>query len=170
MRSYQPPCSYADQHAQSTECAHPQKLTAPDGQHFDEFGRAVAIDGNTAVVGAHGEDTGGDAAGAIYVYTRNRGAWKEQAKLTLLNPSPFQRLGMYVSLDVDTIATNAYEENEPGNFTSSVRIFERRRGVWSEQATIVAPDEIANASFGVPVVPLFASIVAVLDPFARGRR
>ncbi len=142
--SAQPAAVYADQHEQSTEWAQTQKLAALDGQRFDEFGRSVAIDGNTAVVGAFGENTGGDNAGAIYVYTRKRGAWIEQAKLTLMNPSPEQQLGSHVSLDGDTIASGVGDEDELGNFTGSVRVFERRRGVWSEQAKIVAPDAEAN--------------------------
>ena len=116
--SAQPPTAvYADQHAQSTEWTQTQKLAASDGQRFDEFGRSVAIDGNTAVVGAFGENTGGDNAGAIYVYTRNGGAWREQAKLTLLNPSPEQQLGFFVTLDGNTIASSVGDEDELGDLT-----------------------------------------------------
>ncbi len=163
----QPPAAvYADQLEQSTEWAQTQKLTAPDGQRFDEFGRSVAIDGNTAVVGAFGENTGGDNAGALYVYTRNRGAWKQQAKLTLLNPSPEQQLGLHVSLDGDTIASGVGDEDELGNLTGSVRIFERRRGVWSEQAKIVAPNGKANESFGVPVIPVVRGDLLAVGDFS----
>src|SRR5688572_20430801 len=168
MLSAQPPAAvYADQHAQSTEWEQTQKLAASDGQRFDEFGRSVAINGNTAVVGAFGENTGGDNAGAIYVYTRSGRAWKEQAKLTLLNPSPEQQLGLFVALDGNTIASSVGDEDELGNFVGSVRIFERRRRVWSEQAKIVAPDVEANGPFGVPVVPVIrGDLLAVGDSSA----
>jgi len=52
-----------------------QKLTAADGTADDRFGTAVAIDGDTAVVGAP-LATGGAGgstpyAGAVYVFTRS---------------------------------------------------------------------------------------------------
>ena len=47
-----------------------KKLTASDAQAGDVFGRSVAIDGDTSVVGACCEDTGGSSAGAAYVFER----------------------------------------------------------------------------------------------------
>ena len=44
-----------------------QKLLATDSKESDEFGRSVAISGNTAIVGAYNEDTGGQNAGAAYI-------------------------------------------------------------------------------------------------------
>lgn len=44
------------------------KLLADDGQPGDFFGWSVAVDGDTAVVGAYLEDEKGDAAGAAYVF------------------------------------------------------------------------------------------------------
>jgi hypothetical protein len=45
-----------------------QKLTASDAQVDDYFGLAVTVSGDTAVVGAPGEDAGGTYAGAAYVF------------------------------------------------------------------------------------------------------
>ena len=36
-----------------------QKLTASDGAEYDEFGISVSIDGDTAVIGAVGDDDNG---------------------------------------------------------------------------------------------------------------
>ena len=44
------------------------KLTASDAQFNDQFGQSVAVSGDTAVVGAFGEDAGGSDAGAAYVF------------------------------------------------------------------------------------------------------
>ena len=43
------------------------KLTASDGSNGDVFGYAVAVSGDTAVVGALLEDEGGSDAGAVYI-------------------------------------------------------------------------------------------------------
>ena len=40
-----------------------QKLTASDGAADDEFGIAVSVNGDTLVVGAHGDDDKGTSAG-----------------------------------------------------------------------------------------------------------
>lgn len=46
------------------------KVTGADSQAYDYFGRAVSMRGDFVVVGAEGEDQGGDYAGAVYVFQR----------------------------------------------------------------------------------------------------
>ena len=50
------------------------KLTAADGADYDLFGIAVAVSGDTAVVGADNADVGGNTdQGAAYVFDRDQG-------------------------------------------------------------------------------------------------
>lgn len=62
------------------------KIVPSDGAEYDYFGEAVAIDGDTAVVSAGGDDDRGSGSGSIYVYrlslvndgdpcSRNRECW-----------------------------------------------------------------------------------------------
>ncbi|NNL29710.1 MAG: hypothetical protein HKO77_01740, partial [Gemmatimonadetes bacterium] len=53
-------------------------LTAPDSSRKDDFGRALALDGNTLVVGAPRKR---DGSGVAYVFTRSEpgGAWRSAA-------------------------------------------------------------------------------------------
>ena len=44
------------------------KLLPADGAEGDNFGGDVALDGDTAVIGAHGDDDNGDYSGAAYVF------------------------------------------------------------------------------------------------------
>jgi len=44
------------------------KLTASDAAAYDEFGRSVSVSGDTAVVGARGDDDGGSYSGSAYVF------------------------------------------------------------------------------------------------------
>ncbi len=44
------------------------KLTASDGKGDDEFGFAVAVSGDTAVIGAWGDDDKGSSSGSVYVF------------------------------------------------------------------------------------------------------
>ena len=48
----------------------------------DDFGYSVSIDGDTAVIGAYGDDDNGSDSGSAYVYVRSNGVWSEQQKLT----------------------------------------------------------------------------------------
>ena len=50
-----------------------KKLLASDGALGDSFGYSVSIKGDAVMVGATEEDTGGTAAGAVYLYNRNCG-------------------------------------------------------------------------------------------------
>lgn len=58
------------------------KLTASDGGGGDAFGFSVAVHGDTAVIGAWGDDGVTTRSGAAYVFVRTGTGWSEQAKLT----------------------------------------------------------------------------------------
>src|SRR5262245_54251247 len=59
------------------------KLTAGDAAETDVFGASVAIDGDTAVIGAPNDDTAaGIDAGSAYVFVRSGTSWSQQAQLT----------------------------------------------------------------------------------------
>ena len=57
------------------------KLVPGDGAASDVFGYSVSISGNTALVGAYGQDATATDAGAAYVYTRSGGTWTPTVKL-----------------------------------------------------------------------------------------
>ncbi len=44
------------------------KLTASDAAALDAFGHSVSISGDTAIVGANGDDDGGESSGSAYVF------------------------------------------------------------------------------------------------------
>ena len=58
-------------HYQNGKWSQTQKLQASDKQAGDNFGDAVAISGEWALVGAYYEDTGGTNAGAAYIFQKN---------------------------------------------------------------------------------------------------
>ncbi|UCC55204.1 MAG: FG-GAP repeat protein, partial [Gammaproteobacteria bacterium] len=54
------------------------KLLASDGAVEDVFGGSVSVDGDTAVIGADGDD---DDSGSAYVFVRTGTTWHQQAML-----------------------------------------------------------------------------------------
>src|SRR6185436_17303350 len=59
-----------------------QKLIAFDAASGDGFGEFVALDLDTAVVGARFHDGGGADSGVAYVFTRSGVAWSQQQELS----------------------------------------------------------------------------------------
>jgi len=102
------------------------------------FGQDVAIQGDTAVVGAPGY---ADDAGAIYVFEYSGAAWSDGTRLTCGNPQTEvsrQKLGEAVALDGDTIVASA-----PG-FPSYSCTFRRSGEDWVFEDTLdVGGDDVS---------------------------
>ena len=129
------------------------KLTAGDRERYDSFGYSVAIDGNTAVVGAYQEDPGGISnAGSAYIYTKSNGTWSQQQKLTAGDRERDDWFGYSVAIDGNTAVVGAHRE-DPGNTSNagSAYVFVRSNGTWSQQQKLVAGDRGVSDYFGYSV-------------------
>ena len=127
------------------------KLTASDGAANDQFGRSVALSGDTAVVGAHADNVGANSdQGSAYVFTRSGTTWTEQAKLTASDGAASDYFGMSVALSGDTVVVGAWLDNVGANADQgSAYVFTRSGTTWTEQAKLTASDGGAGDSFGV---------------------
>jgi hypothetical protein len=105
-------------------------------------GVSVAVEGNTAVVGAPGDN---NLTGAAYVYTESNGVWSQQAKLVGTGAVGNGERGTSVALsgDGNTLAIGAPEDNsaKPG----AVYVFTRSNGAWTQQAKLVATGSVGNS-------------------------
>ena len=89
------------------------KLTAPDGASNDRFGFAVALGGDTAVVGSYGNDVGTNAnQGSVYVFVRQQGTWTQRSKLAAADGGTFDNLGYSVAISGETIVAGAAGDDE----------------------------------------------------------
>ena len=103
-----------------------KKLTASDAQAGDQFGISVALSGDTAVVGANGEDAGGTNAGAAYVLQRDQGGadnWGQVTKLTASDAQANDFFGISVALSGDTAVVGANEEDAGGSGAGAAYVF-----------------------------------------------
>lgn len=128
------------------------KLTAADAAPADFFGTAVSISGNTVLVGANGDDDGGEYSGSAYVFTRNGSAWAQQAKLRLTDASLSDHFGLAVSVSGETAVVGVYGEDGPteGN-SGAAYVFTRNGSTWTQSAILTAPDRASDDSFGISV-------------------
>ena len=135
------------------------KLTASDGEATDEFGKSVAVDYDTVVVGAHTDDHDEIFSGAAYVFTKPADGWATTSTAAKLTASPvygLEAFGFSVAVDGDTIVVGAPQEGEDGNldFSGAAYVFTKPADGWgatSTAAKLTASDGAAYDYFGISV-------------------
>ncbi len=150
-------------------------LKASNTEAVDNFGRSVAISGETIVVGAWLEDSnatgvnGNEAdnsassAGAAYVFVRNGTTWTQQAYLKASNTETADNFGISVAISGETIVVGAYNEssnatgvngNEADNSATeagAAYVFVRNGTTWVQQAYLKASNAEERDRFGYSV-------------------
>lgn len=103
------------------------KLVAEDGDSDDRFGFGVAVDGDTALIGAIAdEDPNGPLSGSAYSFSRNNGQWSQQAKLTPDDGDSEDSFGSRLALDGDTAVISSYWDEDPnGSRAGSAYVYQR---------------------------------------------
>jgi len=129
------------------------ELTASDAARGDEFGFSVAItpNGNTAVVGAYGNDI---QAGAAYVFTRTRTGWRQTAELTAGDGADGDFFGWSVAISAygnTALIAAPYRDNYAG----AAYVFTRTRTGWQQTAELTASDAASYYffAFSVAITP-----------------
>jgi hypothetical protein len=146
----------------------------------DLFGSSVALneDGSVMAVGSLDEDggsrgpVGGDpsdnsagGAGAVYVFTRENGSWRQQAYVKSEDMERGDALGTSVALNADgtTLVSGAIDEDslstgvngdtsgdpETDTSTGAAYVFVRSGDTWSQQAYLKPSNTGLNDQFGV---------------------
>lgn len=112
------------------------------------FGEAVAISGDTIVVGAwkHGSN------GAAFVFVRSGDEWIEQAKLEPANPTPAEEFGRSVEIEGDSIIVGSLRVTFPDALTSGAAyVFARTGDTWAMQGFLTPPNPVAQQQTGKSV-------------------
>ncbi len=150
----------------------------------DEFGRSIALAGNTLVVGARHED--GDAtivngidnnsstdSGAAYVFYRNFiGLWSQSAYLKPQNANSGDWFGDWVAVsgenlivvgasreDSNSKNVNSGEANNSLNNSGAAYVFKGILGIWGQQTYLKASNSGDTDSFGGAVAISNATVV-----------
>jgi len=131
----------------------PWRFAADDSDGGDNFGGAVALSGDTALVGAKlDRDPNGGQAGSAYVFTRSGGEWTQGAKLVPEDGDAGDRFGASVALAGDTALVGARSDEDPnGSGAGSAYVFTRSGGEWSQESKLVPEDGDGGDSFGASV-------------------
>ncbi len=149
-------------------------LKQSNTEALDGFGANVALDGDTAVVTAIGEDSSAvgvngaqsnnlaSNSGAAYVFARNGLTWSQQAYLKATNTGAGDVFGSSVALSGDLLAIGANKEdgggrgidpasNESAADSGAVYLYRRTAGSWAPIAYVKASNTGSTDSFGSAV-------------------
>ena len=121
------------------------KLVASDAAADDEFGISVALDGNTAVIGARQDDA---RNGSAYLFTKVSGVWSQKAKLTASDGAADDEFGISAAVHGDTVVVGARQDDTSDG---AAYVFTEVSGVWKHVAKLTADDGVANDEFGISV-------------------
>lgn len=124
-----------------------QKLEASDAAEDDRFGYAVAVSGETLMVGAYGHA----GTGTVYVFNRSGNVWTEVQKLTASDASFGHSFGNSIALSGDHAIVGAERDDHAGSESGSAYVFVRVGGIWVEQQKLIASDAAPSTDFGTSV-------------------
>jgi hypothetical protein len=126
------------------------KLCTSDGAAGDFFGYSISLDGDTALIGAFGDDDNGWNSGSAYIFIRNN-SWIEHQKLLPLDNGEGDYFGWSVALDGDTALIGAKDDQDNGINSGSAYVFTYKDNIWIEQQKLHAVDESIEDEFGSSV-------------------
>ena len=128
------------------------QLTASDKRAHSHFGTAIAIDGNTLIVGANRHTVNGvTGVGAAYIFVYDGNTWIEQAKLTASDPAKNDDFGWSVAISGDIAVVGAYRDDEGGNNAGAAYVFVRTGTNWSQLNKLIPDDIASDDHFGYSV-------------------
>ncbi len=117
----------------------------------DQFGYAVAIHNNTAIIGAVFQGDGAAVSGAAGVFVRSGSTWSQQALLKAPTPVSGDYFGAAVAVWGDRVVVGAQAEDTNGTDSGAAYVFKRTGTSWNREATLKPSDTDADDNFGYAV-------------------
>ena len=127
------------------------KLTHQNAVPGDQFGRAVAIYGDSALIGAHRSDATGPDSGAAYIFTRTGDTWSQDFQLIPNDSGLGDEFGYAVDLTNGVAIIGAPKEDRREPDMGAAYVFVETRDAWLQQAKLAATDAEAGDEFGSAV-------------------
>ena len=126
------------------------KITRSGATNGDGFGSAIAIDGNTMLVGDAKADS---ESGLVIVFTRDAsGAWHESGTIKPRERHPADAFGTGVVLSGDRVyvstGVRGFGSMVFTRKSGAVYVFRNNAGSWAAETTLTAGDTVSNPTFG----------------------
>ena len=123
------------------------KILPDDGSGGDNFGWSVALDGNTALIGARSDDDNGFRSGSAYIFNAEAGI--QIAKIVADDGAEKDWFGWSVGLDRGTALIGAPQDDDNGQDSGSAYIFNVETG--TQKTKLLPNDGVADGWFGASV-------------------
>ena len=136
-----------------------KKLTASDAAAFDDFGRSVAVSGDTVVVGSYVDDNaGGEDAGSAYIFECPSVSGCP-VPITAADAAAGDEFGISVAVSGDTAVVGARrDDNASGVDAGSAYVYVKSgppgSEVWTQQAKLIGTTSdglVAGSESGIAV-------------------
>lgn len=144
--------AYVFERDQAGNWALVKKLTASDAAGGDNFGASVAIHGDTAIVGAYGNN---ELHGSAYIFERDAGGPNQWGQVKRFGVPFFAYFGFDVAIHDDTVIVGAPGETSSDlNNDGTAYIFRRDQGGannWGQVKKLTSAGAAVGGGFGVTV-------------------
>lgn len=114
----------------------------------DQYGLSLAVDGNRAVVGAHGDAENGRDAGCVYVYRLENDVWQFDERLVPPKGKPADYFGFSVDISGDRLIVGAFGDNAKGVRSGAAYVYRRTSDGWKGEIKLTAADGKKHNLFG----------------------
>lgn len=133
-----------------TEWKHQAKIAPSAGALYDQFGYALAIAGDSILVGAPADDEVTADAGAAYIFKRSGTTWTEQDKFVPIPGGAAGYYGASVALSKSTALVGAWDDGS-GKNAGLAFVYTTNGMAWTKETTLVPTDPDALDTFGYSV-------------------
>lgn len=116
-----------------------KKISASNGDSFDQFGKNVAIHGNTVLVST---SRNSPASNSVYIYIRSGSTWSEQKKLTSSDWSSKEHSGIAIHGSTALVGSPA---------SNSAYVYVRSGSTWSQQQKLTPSGGALNFGYDVSI-------------------
>lgn len=142
------------------------KLTSPGKVPEVAFGSALALEGDTLLIGEP-NDLWDQINGSVYAYTRSGDAWALTDTLVAADAAENDQFGFSLDLQGDTCVVGALLDDDGAMNSGSAYLFTRSGADWSQTQKLVARDPGVGDCFGESAA-IDGAVVAVGAPSDDG--
>lgn len=118
--------------------------------HDQGLGARVALQGRTALaISGFGVSPEGNAGGAVHVFKKSHGKWKQIARLPQGDAEAGDGFGRVVLFDDKTVLVSAPGATVNDHQHGKVYVFSKSNGTWQRTVELTAPDGVSAKFFGL---------------------
>jgi len=136
------------------------KLVDPNPNEVGNYGVAIDVDGDTAVVTRLANFFTG-VPGAAFIYVRQGSSWTLQQTLSEQDnePNADDGYGFSVALKGDTLVVGAIGDSTAAFNSGAAYVYVRNGTTWTFQQKLTAAQPVSNSNFGISVDVLEDTVV-----------